>query len=64
MRDFKPGDIVQLRTGGPKMTISSVDESSDGTMEANCDWFVADKETWKEEFSRFPLTSLKAAPEW
>lgn len=33
---FKPGDVVELKGGGPDMTISSVDDDS-----AYCEWFDA-----------------------
>ena len=33
---FKPGDCVQLKSGGPKMTVSRVTES---TGRVNCEWF-------------------------
>ena len=38
---FKPGDLVQLKSGGPKMTVEILDKSRD--QEANiaiCVWFV------------------------
>jgi uncharacterized protein YodC (DUF2158 family) len=62
MDNFKAGDVVQLRSGGPKMTVSAVEDYY-GTMHAMCDWFVADKAPWKQESDRFPLTSLKIVPE-
>ena len=42
MADFKEGDVVQLKSGGPPMTIKeiadySVDES--GSLSASCVWF-------------------------
>ena len=33
---YKPGDIVQLKSGGPSMTVSKVDKEGDGYW---CDWF-------------------------
>jgi uncharacterized protein YodC (DUF2158 family) len=35
MKDFEIGDVVQLRSGGPKMTIHSL--ASDG--DVACQWF-------------------------
>ncbi|HKT27884.1 YodC family protein [Dyella sp.] len=35
MSDFKPGDVVQLKSGGPVMTIKFIDEDE----EAFCEWF-------------------------
>jgi len=45
MKEFKIGDIVQLKSGSPKMTIESFDE--DGRL--YCTWFVNDK----QEYSYF-----------
>ncbi len=36
MADFKAGDVVQLASGGPKMTIRWIEDS-----EAYCEWFAA-----------------------
>lgn len=54
MAEFKAGDVVQLKSGGPKMTISKVQTEPDG-MYANCDWF----EGTKPNTGYFPLLSLK-----
>jgi uncharacterized protein YodC (DUF2158 family) len=35
MPEFKEGDVVQLKSGGPKMTIIALDNSSG---EATCSW--------------------------
>lgn len=50
---MKVGDTVQLKSGGPIMTIKEID----GDKDAWCQWF-AGKEV-KE--SGFPAASLKAA---
>lgn len=55
---IKAGDVVQLKSGGPKMTANWVEDQY-GTMSANCDWFVQDKAPWKKENGTFPVTSLK-----
>lgn len=55
---IKIGDVVQLKSGGPKMVVDNVRDDL-GTLTAWCSWFSADK---KEE-SRFPVTSLKRL-EW
>src|SRR6476619_3370688 len=36
--NFKPGDVVQLNSGGPRMTVVAV--QSDGTL--RCNWFRDD----------------------
>lgn len=35
--NWKIGDVVQLKSGGPKMTISSEKDERDGTV--HCEWF-------------------------
>jgi uncharacterized protein YodC (DUF2158 family) len=37
--EFQPGDVVQLKSGGPPMTIDEV--RTDGTL--LCQWFVGSK---------------------
>lgn len=32
--NFKPGDVVELKSGGPDMTVSAIHEDS-----AYCEWF-------------------------
>ncbi|EHH07540.1 hypothetical protein ATCR1_06726 [Agrobacterium tumefaciens CCNWGS0286] len=54
------GDVVQLKSGGPKMTVSNIDEYGyEDRLSAACDWFTVDKAPWKKEDGVFPLTSLK-----
>jgi len=52
---FNAGDIVQLKSGGPKMTISS---GPDDYLYYNCQWFSGTKLS----HGRFPLSSLVAYP--
>ena len=54
MGELKKGDVVQLKSGGPIMTISSIGTITDKNDTAWCDWFV--KDTLKN--GSFPLTSL------
>lgn len=51
MNNFKKGDLVQLRSGGPKMTVESEDLMTD---KLNCQWFVGNSinQEW------FPKESL------
>lgn len=54
------GDVVQLKSGGPKMTVANIDKYGyDEHLSAACDWFTVDKAPWKKEDGLFPLTSLK-----
>lgn len=58
---IEAGSVVQLKSAGPKMTVSQVGKSGmsgTGPMQAWCDWFVQDKAPWKKESDVFPLTSL------
>ena len=50
---FKPGDVVQLNSGGPKMTVEAV--QSDGSL--RCVWF----HEGKKDSGVFPQVSLRAA---
>jgi uncharacterized protein YodC (DUF2158 family) len=50
---IKAGDVVQLNSGGPKMTVSWIDELGN----AWCVWF----DNAKQQGASFPLTSLKYA---
>jgi len=38
---FKPGDLVQLKSGGPKMVIEKEADYEDGAYE--CSWFAGAK---------------------
>lgn len=40
MEDFKIGDIVQLKSGGPKMTVNDVSQAVTGLW---CQWFKGSK---------------------
>jgi uncharacterized protein YodC (DUF2158 family) len=39
MADFKEGDTVRLKSGGPLMTVSRIDAAADGTVLVVCTWF-------------------------
>jgi uncharacterized protein YodC (DUF2158 family) len=56
--EIKPGSIVQLKSGGPMMTVRWAGDEY-GTESASCDWFIQDKAPWKKETATFPVTSLK-----
>jgi uncharacterized protein YodC (DUF2158 family) len=49
MSEFKKGDVVRLKSGGPKMTVWGPDEAAGGLL---CQWFDGAKparETFNEE---------------
>ncbi len=56
MSELKIGDVVQLKSGGPQMTIDTIGETMyEDYQSAWCTWF--DKNT--EQKGTFPLTSLQ-----
>ena len=52
---FKVGDIVQLKSGGPKMTV----EEELGSGDIRCQWFAGSKLSWGD----FPAHSLARVEE-
>ena len=50
MANVSIGSVVQLKSGGPAMTVNYIDNE-----DAYCQWFSGDK----VEEARFPLQSLK-----
>jgi uncharacterized protein YodC (DUF2158 family) len=56
MNEFKPGDVVVLKSGGPKMTVEQV--GNDGLQRPTvwCDWFEGNK----KYSDTFPPTSLES----
>ena len=52
---FKPGDVVQLNSGGPKMTVEAV--QSDRTL--RCVWFHEDGNQDHGVFAQVALRSAK-----
>ena len=54
---FKIGDVVILKSGGPKMTITSVGKDNFGAPTVWCSWFI-DK---KNETGSFPIGAVKMA---
>ncbi|WP_347574871.1 DUF2158 domain-containing protein [Sphingomonas sp. Ant20] len=56
--DFKAGDTVQLKSGGPIMTVDQIGQRMHSSVDsAWCQWF----EKTKLEKGVFPLTSLTKA---
>lgn len=56
--EIKPGNVVQLKSGGPLMTVRWAGEEY-GEAVICCDWFIQDKAPWKKETATFPPTSVK-----
>jgi len=57
MADFKIGDTVCLKSGGPIMTVVDTD-SYDGKIIVTCAWFPSDNE---EKQANFPSEALQTA---
>lgn len=54
--EIEIGSVVQLKSGGPAMTVANLGESQLGTMTAWCEWFDEKRQPRKETFT---LTVLK-----
>jgi uncharacterized protein YodC (DUF2158 family) len=52
--EYKAGDVVHLKSGGPKMTVTEV-RMWNGKMRVWCEWFSGDKNS----SDSFPPESLK-----
>lgn len=39
---FKAGDVVRLKSGGPRMTVSAVETAPTGRVQYVCEWFDVD----------------------
>ena len=59
-QEFKVGDIVQLKSGGPKMTVNEVLEThGEDKQDVRCAWFAGSK----HEHAYFSVETLILAPE-
>jgi uncharacterized protein YodC (DUF2158 family) len=57
MSEFKPGDVVVLKSGGPKMTVEQIGNNNFDRPTVWCDWFEGNKKV----SDTFPPTSLEHA---
>ena len=55
---FKPGDIVKLKSGGPAMTVTQIVTTDRGRLQVWCKWFDDNRLT--ENF--FPPEALEPTP--
>lgn len=53
--EFKLGDVVQLKSGGPQMTVSHLYTTTKQERRAQCEWFV----DGKKQYDNFPVSSLQ-----
>ena len=56
---FRVGDVVQLKSGGPRMTVTSVDNDAAGVPTVWCTWF----EGSNEKRGSWPAYAVQAAPD-
>jgi uncharacterized protein YodC (DUF2158 family) len=56
MAEFKPGDLVVLKSGGPVMTVDSIDDLA--SLGIACVWFAGAK----RETAYFRAESIEPAP--
>lgn len=54
--EFRVGDVVRLRSGGPLMTVEKIDITADGTQSILVAWFV-DKQRQSGRFHPSMLES-------
>lgn len=60
--ELKPGDVVMLKSGGPKMTVSRIDEGDDDDDVFVCAWFSENGEDpgfRTDEFNEHELQQLQ-----
>jgi uncharacterized protein YodC (DUF2158 family) len=59
--EIKPGSVVQLKSGGPEMTVAWIEKAGQQYTDdvAHCTWFIEDNAPWKLDERTIPLTSLK-----
>lgn len=59
---FSIGDVVSLKSGGPRMTVESVSKSDDGSVTAHCSWFpLLSRDpalpAWDQDGTRYAATA-------
>lgn len=50
------GDVVRLKSGGPKMTVTGLPAITGKDEQANCTWFTADE---AQDAHTFPIAALE-----
>lgn len=59
MSEFKAGDIVRLKSGGPEMTVNNLHVEETGQVRVYCSWFAETKTKSTSKKDNFPDTSLE-----
>jgi len=57
--DLKLGDVVELRSGGKKMTVTHIEEKKSGGFNVECNWFEGSYADQKIKNGTFPSEALK-----
>ena len=57
--DLKLGDVVELRSGGKKMTVTHIEEKKSGGFNVKCNWFEGPYADQKLQNGTFPSEALK-----
>ena len=57
MDEIKPGDLVQLKSGGPVMTVSCNTDDFQKEKSVCCSWYCVDSRRFQDE--DFSIISLK-----
>ena len=63
MEEFAIGTLVQLKSGGPVMTVEKVCEAPDGDLRAWCQWFGKGDKPSSEKFRPEMLKEYKPEDE-
>ena len=61
MADFQIGDVVKLKSGGPKMTVTGTGKDMYGKPTVVCTWFA--QHDTKRETGVFPVETVEAVTE-
>jgi uncharacterized protein YodC (DUF2158 family) len=59
--DFKPGDVVRLKSGGPRMTVEQVGKTQFGDDGVWCVWFETSGSRQVAKRETFPPVALEDA---
>jgi uncharacterized protein YodC (DUF2158 family) len=62
--NLRVGDMVYLKSGGPRMTIEAIGPEEGGTSEVHCMWFDDKKQVKTELFVAATLEKVDEAEEY
>jgi uncharacterized protein YodC (DUF2158 family) len=61
-KKWKPGDVVRLASGGPDMTVQTVNEKKGGNESVECVWFNQDGKVVENDFLPETLVEARGSP--